>query len=135
MGPYYLHMAKAATTYDSKGRMYGTDDNTIASAHVTVRLAEEHDARALERLAALDSAEIPAGPTLLAEVDGRAVAALPVLGGSAIADPFSRTLAMVAMLELRAVQLRGQGHLGAPVRSHAARLRRLARQPRALPLR
>lgn len=115
--------------------MYGTDDDTIASAHVTVRLAEERDARALRRLAALDSAEVPAGPTLLAEVDGRAVAALPVLGGGAIADPFSRTVAMVAMLELRAVQLRGEGRLGAPARSRAARLRRLVRPPRALPLR
>ena len=115
--------------------MYGTDDHPIVSAHVTVRLAEERDARALQRLAALDSAEVPAGPALLAEVDGRAVAALPVLGGSAIADPFSRTVAMVDMLELRAAQLRGEGHLGVPVRSRAARLRGLVRPPRALPLR
>lgn len=114
--------------------MYGIDDHTIASAHVTVRLAEERDAPALRRLAALDSADVPEVPTLLAEVDGRAVAALPVLGGSPIADPFSRTAAVVAMLELRAVQLRGEGPFGPP-RSRAARLRGLVRAPRALPLR
>jgi hypothetical protein len=128
-------MAKATTAYDAEAQMYGTDDNTIASAHVTVRLAEASDERALMRLAALDSAEVPSGPSLLAEVDGRAVAALPVLGGSAIADPFSRTGAMVAMLELRALQLRGEGRLAAPRRSRTERLRGLVRAPRALSLR
>ena len=112
--------------------MYGTDNSTIASAHVTVRLAEKGDARELVRLAALDSAQVPSGPALRAEVDGRAVAALPLLGGSAIADPFRRTAAMVAMLELRALQLRGEGRFAAPGRSRAERLRALVRVPRAL---
>ena len=112
--------------------MYGTDDSTITSAHVTVRLAEPRDARALVRLAALDSAEVPAAPALLAEVDGRPVAALPLLGGRAVADPFRRTAAMVAMLELRALQLRGEGRFAAPARSRAERLRALVRVPRAL---
>ena len=115
--------------------MYGTDDNTTASHGVTVRLAEGHDALALRRLAALDSADVPRAPTLLAEVDGQAVAALPVLGGRAIADPFSRTAALVAMLELRAMQLRGEGRFAAPRRSRIARLKGLVRAPRALPLR
>ena len=114
--------------------MYGTDDRTNVSAHVTVRLAEAHDDRALRRLAALDSAEMPAAPTLLAEVDGLAVAALPVRGGRAVADPFSRTTAMIAMLELRALQLRGDGH-DEPGRSRIARLRGLVRVPRVLPQR
>ena len=112
--------------------MYRTDGTTDASAHVTVRLAESRDERAIRRLAALDSAEVPEAPTLLAEVDGRAIAALPVHGGSAIADPFSRTMAMVAMLELRALQLRGDGSLAGPGRSRMARLRGLLRVPRAL---
>ena len=112
--------------------MYGTPGTHDASAHVTVRLAESRDEGAIRRLAALDSAEVPETPTLLAEVDGRAIAALPVHGGRAIADPFSRTVAMVAMLELRALQLRGDAGLGGPGRSRVARLRALVRAPRAL---
>lgn len=112
--------------------MYGTDGTSNDSAHVTVRLAEPRDARAIRRLAALDSAEVPESPTLLAEVDGRAIAALPVRGGRAIADPFSRTVAMVAMLELRASQLRGDGSLAGRGRPRMSRLRGLVRAPRAL---
>ena len=118
--------------------MCHTTDNPIASSatpRLTVRMAEDTDAPALTRLAALDSADVPAAPALLAEVDGRAVAALPVRGGRAIADPFRRTAATVAMLELRAAQLRGEGRPGAPTRSLAGRLRGLVRAPRALPLR
>ena len=112
--------------------MYGTDGKYNPSAHVTVRLAEARDERAIRRLAALDSAEVPAAPTLLAEVDGRPVAALPVHGGSAIADPFSRTVAMVAMLELRAMQLRGEGGPAGRGRARMARLRGLVRVPGVL---
>lgn len=73
---------------------------------VTVRLAGDPDSPALVRLAALDSAPVPAGPTVVAVVDGELIAALPVDRGTAIADPFHRTGALVQMLELRAGQLR-----------------------------
>jgi len=115
--------------------MYGSKDSTVvtpAESHVTVRLAEESDAQALVRLAILDSAELPCAPTLLAEKDGEAVAALPVGGGRAIADPFRRTTAMIELLELRAAQLRGDRYRDGRSSSYPGRLRVLARLPRAL---
>ena len=74
---------------------------------VTVRLADYPDAPALVRLAALDGASVPDGPVLLAEAGSQTVAALPLGGGPAIADPFHRTTALVEMLDLRARQLKG----------------------------
>jgi hypothetical protein len=106
---------------------------TSDGSDVTVRLSEASDARALLNLAALDSAAVPSRPTLLAVRDGETVAAVPVSGGRAIADPFRRTAAIVELLELRAAQLRGEGR---PRTSSArARLRNLMRKPHALSLR
>jgi len=89
--------------------MYGSTSKIIpalSQSELTVRLARESDARGLLRLAALDSAPVPTGPTVVAEVDNELVAALPIDGSVAIADPFHRTAALVQMLELRAGQLR-----------------------------
>lgn len=89
--------------------MYRSIDATEpagARTAVTVRLAGEVDTRDLLRLAALDSAPAPTGPTVVAEVDGRLVAALPIDGGVPIADPFRRTAVVVQMLELHAAGLR-----------------------------
>ncbi len=89
--------------------MYGSTNKimpALSQSEVTVRLARESDAGALSRLAALDSAPLPTGPTVVAEVDHELVAALPINGSVAIADPFHRTAALVQMLELRAGQLR-----------------------------
>jgi len=72
---------------------------------VTVRLAHSRDAGQLVDLAALDCATVPAGDVMVAEAGGRIVAALPVAGGPAIADPFRRTAGLVTLLELRATQL------------------------------
>ena len=88
---------------------------------VTVRLADSDDTRALLRLATLDSASLPAGPIVLAESGREMVAAVPVTGGPAIADPFHRTAAVVEMLELRAEQLRA----GAPTDGQPTWRRRL----------
>jgi hypothetical protein len=54
------------------------------------------------RLAALDSAPIPFGPVLLAEVDGEAKAAIVLRDETVIADPFSRTSELVDLLRLHA---------------------------------
>ena len=81
-------------------------NHTTHTSEVTVRLARSSDTRQLFSLAALDSASVPQGDVLVAESEGRIVAALPLAGGRAIADPFHRTLALVQMLELRAQQLR-----------------------------
>lgn len=64
------------------------------------------DREALVRLAERDSAAPPTGPVLVAEVDGEPMAAVPLDGGPAIADPFHRTAELVALLELRARQMR-----------------------------
>jgi hypothetical protein len=76
-----------------------------AVPEVTVRVAGAADARALVRLAALDSAEPLEGSALIAELEGTIVAAVPLDGGPAIADPFVRTVALVEMLELRVTQI------------------------------
>jgi hypothetical protein len=73
---------------------------------VTIRYAAAADALRLRELAELDSASPPHGPVLVAEVDGRLRAALPVDGGPAISDPFHRGRELLALLRLRAEQLR-----------------------------
>ena len=95
---------------------------------VTIRPAFPDDAAALERLAQLDSAVVPAGALLIAEVDGEVAAALAIGDDSAIADPFRPTAALVALLAQRARQLRGPvrrrrvlGQLSAARNSLAAR--------------
>ena len=80
--------------------------NTTYNSDITMRLADYSDNRALGRLAALDSAPLPDGALVLAEREGQVLAALPLDGGPAIADPFHRTVALVEVLELRARQLR-----------------------------
>jgi hypothetical protein len=76
------------------------------------------DSPVVAGLAALDSARPSGGDHLVAEIGGDAVAALPLGGGRAVADPFRPTAAAVELLFARAAQL------------HSA-----ARAPRRLPLR
>lgn len=76
------------------------------TSDLTVRHAGPADLPALTRLAALDGTRPPEGAALLAESDARVVAALPFGAGRPIADPFERTAEAVALLELRASQLR-----------------------------
>jgi hypothetical protein len=72
---------------------------------ISIRAATPADGRALMRLAALDSASMPFGPTLVAEVDGEARAALVVREDRAVADPFVPTADLVALLRLHAQSL------------------------------
>jgi hypothetical protein len=71
---------------------------------VLIRAARGSDGPALEELAALDSASVPAGTLLVAEADGELVAALGAATGAHIANPFRRTADVVALLELRAAR-------------------------------
>jgi hypothetical protein len=73
---------------------------------VLIRAARGSDGDALERLAALDSTEVPAGSLLVAESDGRIVAAIASSTGETIADPFLPTADVTALLELRAAGAR-----------------------------
>jgi hypothetical protein len=82
---------------------------------ILIRPASDQDARALARLAAIDSAA-PVGPhALVAEVSGVAVAALDLVDGRVIADPFVATADLVDLLRLRAQRL------AAPAATHARR--------------
>ena len=67
---------------------------------ITVRPYLPDDRRSLERLAALDDRRVPAQPVMLAEVDGRLVAALSECTGEAVADPFEPTAHLVEMLRV-----------------------------------
>lgn len=78
-------------------------------ARVVLRPAQLQDGAAVAQLAALDDAARPKGDLLVAELDGRIVAAVPLDGGRAIADPFRRTADLVELLRSRAVQLNGTG--------------------------
>ena len=73
---------------------------------VTLRFASAADADGLRALAELDSTEAPSGVALVAEVDGRLRAALPLDGTAPIADPFHRGLELIELLRMRAAQLR-----------------------------
>ena len=107
------------------------DQRRAAAAHrrshqsigaVEMRRATPGDERAVRRLAQLDEMTPPQGDVLLAEVDGRLVAALPIEGGRAVADPFTPTQEIVELLVLRAAALGGDTH----GRLRARRLRRAA---------
>lgn len=92
-----------------------------AAAVVTIRPAAARDLPALALLAELDSSPVPAGLTLLAEVDGRLRAALPLGGGVPIADPFFPSASLVRLLGVRARQLRAPRQ-AAPARCVAGEL-------------
>jgi hypothetical protein len=76
---------------------------------LTVRAATQRDREAVRLLAALEGLPMPQGVVLVAEVHDDVVAALPLDGGRALADPFRPTKHLVALLELRAKQLRTDG--------------------------
>ena len=72
---------------------------------ISIRAATASDGRVLMRLSALDSANVPFGPTLVAEVDGEPKAALALRDDRVIADPFSHTSDLVALLRMHAATL------------------------------
>jgi len=83
---------------------------------LVLRRSTAEDEQALARLARLDSAPRPTGPMLVAEVEERIVAAVPLGGGRPIADPFRPTADIIELLEVRA-------ELASPVRRPAPRSR------------
>ena len=89
---------------------------------LTIRLAAPDDARAVRRLAALDSARAPRGNVLLAETDGVPVAAISLYTGAVVADPFQHSSEAVRLLRLRRYQLLRQGGDAGPARQLLRRL-------------
>ena len=87
-------------------------------SNITIRNATRSDETSLRLLAELDSQPQIVGDALIAEVCGRAVAALESTSGRAIADPFQPTADVVELLH---------------VRSHGARRRTRGRHLRLLP--
>jgi hypothetical protein len=78
----------------------------VEEGELELRLCRAADDPALERLSALAERPLPFGRLVVALVDGRLVAALPLAGGHALTDPFERTAHLLRLLELRAEQLR-----------------------------
>jgi hypothetical protein len=73
-----------------------------SSADLTLRHATAADDTGLARLAALDSSRVPAGELLVAELEGRLVAAMSIDTGAVVADPFEYTAAIVESLRIHA---------------------------------
>jgi hypothetical protein len=72
---------------------------------ITLRLSDRNDEPAIERLGGLSERQLPSGRYLVAEVDGRVWAALPLSGGEPLADPFLPALEVKELLSLRVAQL------------------------------
>ena len=71
-----------------------------------IRTATEADQGTLRDLADLDSQRPIAGPALIAESDGIAVAAISLFDELVIADPFERTTVVTQLLRMRFAALR-----------------------------
>jgi hypothetical protein len=103
-----LHRAAAARAAFAHARPHRRVRPSADSA-VTLRFAFPDDEVALARLAALDSAEPPSAPVLLAEVGGELRAALSLRDGDVVADPFRPTAGLIELLRARGDQLAGTG--------------------------
>ena len=90
---------------DAARRSVRLDRGETPVTRVTLRYAVTGDSERLRALAELDSANAPTVATLIAEVDGRLRAALPLDGSEPIADPFHRGAELVELLRVRAAQL------------------------------
>ena len=69
----------------------------------TIRLATADDDAALRRLADIDSqASLTTGPVLVGELDGKPEAAISLVDGRVIANPFVPTAQLLAHVRMRA---------------------------------
>jgi hypothetical protein len=73
---------------------------------IIIRHSTDDDRGAIRELAALDSRRAPDGDALLAFIGTELRAALPLDGGTPLADPFHRTAEIVELLRVRATQSR-----------------------------
>ncbi len=91
--------------------MYNMTEHMIDSS-ITIRTAGPDDLAPLLELAERDSASVPRGELLVAESEGEIRAAISIVGGAIIADPFHPTDGLVRLLAARVDQLRGRGAKG-----------------------
>ncbi len=82
-----------------------TANHSNGTAGVSIRWTDTDEDHRLAVVAARDSQRLPDGPWLVAEVEGTPLALLSLETGAFVADPFSRTVELRALLELRADQL------------------------------
>jgi hypothetical protein len=73
---------------------------------VTVRRSRPGDAPALRRLVGRAGGRVPPGDVLVAEVNGRVLAARSLDDGASVADPLQPTGHLVELLALRSAHLR-----------------------------
>jgi hypothetical protein len=84
-------------------------ETTINSNGITIRRLGPGDEMAIERLVQLDSDERPEGALMGVEIEGRLLVATSIETGESVADPFSRTAELQALLEVRIAQMKGTG--------------------------
>lgn len=88
------------------------------TAGISIRFAGPADREDMRRLALLDSAPARDGEALVAEVDGRIRAALPLDGGRPVADPFEPSAELLTLLRLRARQLEAEAETDGHAAAH-----------------
>lgn len=69
---------------------------------ITITRSTEDDDQSVWRLAALDDRRAPKSPALLAYVGGELRAAVGLVDGRTVADPFHRTAELVEILKFQA---------------------------------
>ncbi|MDQ3573269.1 MAG: hypothetical protein M3383_10500 [Actinomycetota bacterium] len=74
-------------------------------AEIVIRVSGPEDLPRIASVAGLDSAQVPAGPMLVASVGGQIRAAISLEDGAVIADPFHRTSELVDMLRIRSIAI------------------------------
>jgi hypothetical protein len=86
-----------------------------------IRSAADEDEEALSRLAGLDSQPPVHRPALIGEIDGTPAAAISLIDGRVIADPFRSTAGLRQVLQMRHRALRTYSRTPSlPERLHAA---------------
>jgi hypothetical protein len=98
-GVFYYLMTN--TGYDQKGSIEMGEE-------ITIRRSTDADRDAINRLAELDSRQVPGGPAMLGFVGEELRAAIALDDGASVADPFQPTAELVELLRVRANQRNGR---------------------------
>ena len=71
---------------------------------ITLRYSKDGDRERIAELAELDGRPAPSGEALLAEAEGRLVAAVGMSDDAVVADPFRPTADVVELMQMRVEQ-------------------------------